>query len=81
MTIEPFDNASLPDFSSTENLASFINSSDLVVGESDGVVANLQFLDGKYSKNKERSKMTVQPFKTYHRTKFKFPSLPSSLPA
>ena len=55
MANEPFNNASLPDFSTAENLASFISSSEQFLGDSDAVVANLKFLDGKYSKSKEKA--------------------------
>ena len=55
MANEPFNNATLPDFSTAENLASFISSSEKLFGESDAVVDNLQFIDGKYSKIKENA--------------------------
>ena len=55
MDNETFNNATLPDFSTAENLASFISSSERLFGESDTVVANLKFLDGKYSKTKEKA--------------------------
>ena len=52
---EPFDNAQLPEFSTAENLAAFIRDSVAFSSETDVVVANLQFLDPKYSKSKARA--------------------------
>ena len=68
MANEPFDNASLPDFSTAENLASFISNSEQFLGESDAVVANLQFLDGKYSKTKEKAIQRIYKIIALHST-------------
>ena len=55
MDNEPFDNAQLPKFTTTENLAAFIRDSEIFSSESDVIVRNLTFLDAKYSKTKARA--------------------------